>query len=139
MERIGHISFGSFQIHQKEFCGVIINTTKQTILIGIDNCHRCCENYGSFAVKNEAHIDTNDDLREFVNANLLDIKVVDTSNSVIALDYLKDEKVHLDSAMFVNIYTSNGVLQFVMYNEHNGFYGHSITILSKQLSLSKTL
>ena len=41
--------------------------------------------------------------------------------------------------MFVNITTSKGVLQFVAYNEHNGYYGHSACVISKQLNHEECL
>ena len=31
--------------------------------------------------------------------------------------------------MFVNINTSNGLLQFAAYNNHNGYYGHNAYFL----------
>jgi tRNA(Ile2) C34 agmatinyltransferase TiaS len=36
--------------------------------------------------------------------------------------------------MFVNIETNEGTLQFVAYNEHNGYYGHIAKVQSMQLS-----
>ena len=35
------------------------------------------------------------------------------------------------SAMFINVETTNGLLQFVAYNEHNGYYGHEVKLVSK--------
>lgn len=43
------------------------------------------------------------------------------------------------NTMFVNIDTDRGVLQFVAYNEHNGYYGHSASVTSKQLTHGEVL
>ncbi|MEL3959481.1 hypothetical protein NST17_20225 [Caldifermentibacillus hisashii] len=41
--------------------------------------------------------------------------------------------------MFVDIITSNGTLQFVAYNEHNGYYGHEAKVISTQIEHSEFL
>ena len=43
------------------------------------------------------------------------------------------------SAMFVNFETSNGTFQLTMYNTHNGYYGHSAVLVSKQLNVREIL
>lgn len=35
------------------------------------------------------------------------------------------------SAMFINVETTRGLLQFAAYNEHNGYYGHDVLLVSK--------
>lgn len=35
------------------------------------------------------------------------------------------------SAMFINVETTKGLLQFVAYNEHNGYYVHEVKLVSK--------
>jgi hypothetical protein len=39
----------------------------------------------------------------------------------------------------VNIDTDRGQLQFVAYNEHNGYYGHNAVVVSKQLTHEECL
>ena len=41
--------------------------------------------------------------------------------------------------MFVDIVTDRGVLQFVAYNIHNGYYGHEAKVISTQLEHNETL
>ena len=41
------------------------------------------------------------------------------------------EDLDAGSAMFINVETTNGLLQFVAYNEHNGYYGHEVKLVSK--------
>ena len=39
-----------------------------------------------------------------------------------------DISVSYGGIMFVNFVTSKGVMQFVLYNEHNGYYGHDVHV-----------
>lgn len=41
------------------------------------------------------------------------------------------EDLDAGSAMFINVETTKGLLQFVAYNEHNGYYGHDVLLVSK--------
>lgn len=104
--------------------GFRIITNKQEIFLGIDNGQSCCENWGYFM--------SEDDLNNFVGHSLIDIKITDTqlkSNSEFDVNNIYEGDV-----MFVDIITSNGVLQFVAYNEHNGYYGHEACVISTQLT-----
>jgi len=38
--------------------------------------------------------------------------------------------------MFVDLLTNIDVIQFVAYNEHNGYYGHTASVSSNQLNFS---
>ena len=51
----------------------------------------------------------------------------------VTIKYYSIMKEDLDagSAMFINVETTNGLLQFVAYNEHNGYYGHEVKLVSK--------
>ncbi len=44
------------------------------------------------------------------------------------------ESLESGGAMFVHLETSEGLLQFVAYNSHNGYYGHDAVLVSKQLN-----
>jgi len=41
--------------------------------------------------------------------------------------------------MFVDLKTDRGKLQFVAYNEHNGYYGHEAEVICNQLNHSEVL
>lgn len=41
--------------------------------------------------------------------------------------------------VFIDFETSKGKLQFVLYNDHNGYYGHYVTIKSNQLNIEKII
>ena len=49
------------------------------------------------------------------------------------------EKYFEGGVMFVNIETDRGVLQFVAYNQHNGYYSHEAKVISKQLNYESNL
>ena len=106
--------------------GFFVVTDQQTIKVGISNYTTCCERWGYFL--------TNDDLSEFIGAELLEVKLVDKCLSVS-----KAPEIYEGDVMFVNFETSKGTLQFVAYNEHNGYYGHDAVVLSKQLTTSQLL
>jgi len=102
--------------------GFVITTDAQVIKLGIDNCQCCCENWGYFM--------SEDDLNDFIGANLITVKVTDTALKT----WEEIEDMYEGDAMFVNLETTNGLLQFVAYNEHNGYYGHEACVVSKQVN-----
>lgn len=109
--------------------GYIITTTEQVIKLLIDDEGQCCENWGYFM--------SEDDINDFVGADLLDIKITDTELREGLLEQHEldvNDRWFEGGVMFVDIITSNGVLQFVAYNEHNGYYGHEAKVISKQLN-----
>ena len=105
--------------------GFIVTTNKQSIKLGIDNGQCCCENWGYFI--------SEDDTSDFIGANLIDIKITDTLLKP-SEDEFNVNDIYEGDVMFVNIETNKGLLQFVAYNEHNGYYGHEACVLSKQLT-----
>ena len=88
-----------------------------------------------------------DNIDDYIGANLLGIELTDT-----ALNEAKMEEVDLisregtakqgwyeGSIMFVDLKTDKGVLQFVAYNVHNGYYGHEAKVVSNQLNWKEGL
>jgi hypothetical protein len=114
--------------------GYAVVTNEQTIKLLIDNDQCCCEHWGYFWC--------NDNPQDFVGANVLSVGITDT-----ALNEAKMKEEGPDTAdkwfeggvMFVNIDTDRGQLQFVAYNEHNGYYGHNAVVVSKQLTHEECL
>ena len=122
--RIEETTFKKTKDDWQSFDGFQIITDLQTIKIGIRNGQSCCENFGC--------IITNDETKEFIGAELKSLAIVDT-----ALNNKKIEELEYSDrggAMFVNLETSEGLLQFVAYNAHNGYYGHEAVLVSKQLN-----
>jgi hypothetical protein len=104
------------------FEGFVIQTSKQTIKIGISSGQSCCENSG--------YMISEDDTSMFLQSELLNITLTDTNMFVKEFE---EEWIDYDSAMFVNIETNKGTFQIAVYNEHNGYYGHDVFIESNQL------
>jgi len=107
--------------------GFKITTTEQEVLLLIDSGQACCEDWG--------YLMSEDDIQKFVGAHLHNISITDPEleNRELVGDLDEGE------AMFVNIHTSRGVLQFVAYNGHNGYYGHRARVVSKQLTTEEWL
>lgn len=106
--------------------GFKIITDKQEILMLIDDESSCCENWGYFL--------SEDDTEQFVGAELRDIKITDTE-----LNKEKHVDIYEGGIMFVDIETNKGTLQFVAYNDHNGYYGHEALVESTQLNHKEVL
>lgn len=109
------------------FDGYEITTNKQIIQFGIDNCQRCCESWGYFS--------SEDNLNEFIGAELLDIQLTDTALNTKKFEGLSSE----DNLMFVTFETNKGFFQLTAYNGHNGYYGHDAVIISQQLTEQNNL
>lgn len=121
--KIEETTFKKTKDDWSSFDGFVINTDKQVIKLGIENGHSCCENWGYFM--------TEDDLKEFEGAKLMSVTLTDTA---LKTKELEDEYVEVDECMFVNLNTDKGLLQFVAYNSHNGYYGHEAVVISETLN-----
>lgn len=125
--------------------GFKILTTEQEIVLGIDNFQSWCESWGYFVTEVE------DNFNKYKGATLLDLKITDTqlksfnqeelTGDFNNKDFDEDGKIRLyeGEAIFVDIITNVGVLQFCAYNEHNGYYGHEVVIESKKLTYKTCL
>lgn len=132
MEKILRIEETNFKTNEKgwsSYDGYQIITDQQTIKIGISDGQSCCESFGC--------IITNDEIKEFIGAELLGISITDTALNNKKIEEL--EYLDCGGAMFVNLETSEGLLQFVAYNSHNGYYGHEAVLVSKQLNCEEGL
>lgn len=109
-----------------KFDGFFIKTDKQIIKMGIENGQCCCEDFG--------YLMSEDDTGYFIGSELLSIDVVDKLLNNKDISGIPEYGLDAGGAMFINFNTSNGTLQFVAYNSHNGYYGHEAVIISKQLT-----
>lgn len=116
--------------------GFEIQTDKQVISLLIHNWQNCCETWGYFMC--------NDDLNDFVGKQIIKISLTDdllnehcVSGNIDA-DGIKNLRYE-GMVMFVNIHTSAGVLQFVAYNSHNGYYTHNAVVVSDKFKHEVTL
>lgn len=135
METILNIEEVSEGGHWDRKSGYKVTTDKQEIKMLIDDYQQCCEGWGYFL--------SEDDIQNFIGARLLDITITDTALNTQKMteNDLKGESpyVYDGGVMFVNLQTDKGVLQFVAYNEHNGYYGHDALVISEQVKHKETL
>jgi len=98
------------------FDGYIISLDDWTCFsIGISNFQQCCESWG--------YASSNDDLQSFIGSELFSVDVVDDK-----LHTSPDIEMYEGGVTYVNLNTSTGVLQFTLYNEHNGYYSHEVVV-----------
>ncbi len=132
MEKILRVEEKIFKTDKKDWAtydGFEVVTDKQTIQIGISDGQSCCESFGCFV--------TNDDITEFIGAKLKKVSITDLALNNKALG--ASQNMDDGGCMFVNLETSKGLLQFVAYNHHNGYYGHEAVLVSAQLNHSESL
>lgn len=120
--------FQPFEGEYKGMEGYKIVTDKQEILILINNSQQCCEEWGYEACSEKGILETQDDLDDYIGAEILDIEIVDTEKDIYKSLTDKVYRFYSSNAEFVNVKTSKGKLQFAVYNAHNGYYGHKIYI-----------
>jgi hypothetical protein len=114
--------------------GFEVVTDKQSIKLYIDNDSSCCERWG--------HFWCNDNPQDFIGAELRSVSLTDTALNeaqMKANDLNPNDKWFEGGVMFVNLETDKGTLQFVAYNEHNGYYGHEAKVQCTQLTHAETL
>lgn len=108
--------------------GLKICTDKGVIMILIDMEAACCEETG------HNFIDTPDDITTFIGAKIQKIEAIeiDNSDSEDARDY-EDKEVQL------KVTTDKGVLQYAVYNSHNGYYSHTSFVQVFDTTMESTL
>jgi hypothetical protein len=119
-----------------QYDGFKITTSEQEILLLISNDQSCCESWGYFL--------SEDDFDKFIGAELREVSITDTNltSRQVGRDVpYEGDNISVDEGdvMFVNLNTNKGVLQFVAYNAHNGYYGHTARVVSKQLQHETSL
>ena len=116
-----------------------------TNMILIDNLQNCCENWG--------YMVSEDNFEDFIGKDLISIELTDTALNKDNIENIAKYKQRADyiieclnfintgGIQFIDFKMSDGnVLQFAVYNEHNGYYGHSIIVAKdKEILLQNTL
>jgi len=128
METILRIEEHSEKVGRHSRAGYRVITDQQEVVLLIDDQDQCCEQWGYFW--------SEDDTQSFIGAKLLDVRLTDTALSErrLAEEDVSDCATHEGAIMFVTLDTDRGPLQFVAYNEHNGYYGHEAFVRSRQLT-----
>lgn len=91
--------------------GLKIETDKGNVVLLIDTDGQYCENFGN------DFLETPDDINKYIGAKIIAIE--DTNNRELNPN---DEE---SSETQLKIVTNRGVLQYAVYNSHNGYYSHS--------------
>lgn len=97
--------------------GYEVTTNGRMIRVCISNSSSCCESWG--------HLSSDDDLQQYVGANLRSVTSVDKALNT------KTDPGDIDegTVYFVNFNTDRGKFQLAVYDAHNGYYGHSVEIV----------
>lgn len=110
--------------------GFMVVTSEQKITLGISNRIKCDEQWG--------HFWCNDDVSEFIGERVIGVTLTNEAlNSRKVAMQMPYYGIDLGGFMFVNIETDRGILQFVCYNSHDGFCGHTATVMCNQLNHNK--
>ena len=134
MERIIEIKDYEAKEGYTSVAGFEVVTTAQRIKLFIDNDSSCCENWGYFWC--------NDNPQDFIGAELREVRLTDTALNeaqMKANDLDPNDKRFEGGVMFVNLETDLGTLQFVTYNQHNGYYGHEAKVQCTKLTHAEYL
>lgn len=102
-----------------EYDGYSIVTSQHAFLILIDNGQSCCENWGYFS--------TEDDFSTYIGKELKEVNLTDTALNKRKVEENGYYGYDAGGIQFVDfVFTDGSVLQFAVYNDHNGYYGHGI-------------
>src|SRR6478609_3058024 len=99
--------------------GFKVQTSERIIYFVVEGTSSCCESWG--------YLSSSDSFEEFIGADLLSVNEVDTAYNKKMVDLEQEDRDCGDIA-FCNLETSNGTLQFAVYDSHNGYYGHEMKL-----------
>lgn len=88
--------------------GLTIETDKGLIKLVIEDGQNCCEQWGAL------FFETPDNISQFIGAKILEIQDIDVQREDGA-----------DNETQLRITTDRGIIQYAIYNEHNGYYSHA--------------
>ena len=91
--------------------GLCITTDKGSIKLLIDNQSCCCETWGA------EFLETPDDISKHIGATLLSVEAISISSP-------RDDDEEANETQ-LRITTSAGIIQYAVYNSHNGYYSHA--------------
>lgn len=83
------------------------------VKFGISNGQHCCERWD--------YLHPADDYSEYIGAEYLGLREIDTWP-----EFSRNKYEYESGFQAIEVMTSKGPLQFVVYNYHNGFYSHAV-------------
>lgn len=100
--------------------GFIIETTEQKIKVFIDSHQQCCEEFDVYIVLNGERLDMHDIQYMLIGHDVTDVRWGRLHRvPVEALDTYEAR---------IEVETSAGLVELVAWNEHNGYYPHSVIV-----------
>lgn len=117
-----------YKYSEAGWSGFRIRTDQRDINLAISNEQCCCEEWGYFL--------TEDDVTKYRGSELYGVEITDTARNT---EKMPEGGLDEGDVMFVDIRTSRGVLQFVAYNAHNGYYGHTASIYETRIIATRCL
>ena len=116
--KINKIGETTFEIQMNTMSGLQIETDKGDITLLIEEGQQCCEGYDSL------FLETPDNLGKFIGAKIIKIEDVCVTSAFDSLDWeVEDGEGAYETQL--KITTTKGVLQYAVYNAHNGYYCHA--------------
>lgn len=110
---------------EDRYKGIYITTNRAILKFEIDSSRQCCEHFGYFSYN-----EFDKPYEHFIGAEIYQIFISNDKNEnqkvFDIMEGVKHDMYDIDSAVFINVMTSKGKIQIVIYNEHNGYYGHEI-------------
>lgn len=108
------------------FDGWVIKTTGKEIKVLVDNDASCCESWGMVTCE--------EDIQQYIGADVIEVSVTDMEEITRTIynggQSIDNPQGFVDGGdmIFVTLHTSVGSCQFGVYNEHNGYYGHTAVV-----------
>lgn len=103
----------------EELDGVKIDfDNDKSLVFGISHDQDCCEEWVYISQAD------NEDVSNYIGAKIRSIEIVDYS----VLTQLEEIGACETDCYFLNVMTTKGELNFAVYNIHNGYYGHRVTM-----------
>ena len=101
----------------KKFDGFKIETEDEELYFVIERCQNCCECWG--------YLSTPENLENYIGAEYLGYE---EKVCKLLVEQVKEDCVVEDEMQFLNVNTSKGVIDFAVYNSHNGYYSHTVIL-----------
>lgn len=118
---LDHVS--GFDFKDECFSGYRITTTRQQIKVFVSTYTSCCENAGTALLKPEG--------LDLLGARVLSVAWGRHVKNGLVAESLDTLPEHFDDVQraVVDVMTDRGLVQLVAFNEHNGYYPHSVYTL----------
>jgi hypothetical protein len=107
----------------KLYAGYRIITNERYITLCIRDVQWCCESYGYITTEHSSC-----EFSDYIGAELLSIQETDINRIKKDIIWPGNSGYGFDEgeAIFIDLNTDRGTVQFVVYNSHNGYYGHGV-------------